>query len=70
MVVLATLFAIGLMALMLKIAISLVLVIGTLFLGALSFILCPLIIVIIIGGLILGLIITCKLLGAFARAFR
>jgi|GEM_PF-5551122 hypothetical protein len=68
MFVLTTLFAIGMIALMLKIAISLVLVVGTLFLGALSFILCPLLIFIIIGGLIFGLIIIGKLLGALARA--
>ena len=69
MFIFTTLFAIGIMALMLKIAISAVLLVGTLFLGALSFILCPLIIFIIIGGLIFGLIIIGKFLGALARAF-
>lgn len=70
MIIFSVIFTIGLLALILRIAIGAIFFVSTLFLGALSFILCPIIILaIIIGGLFLGLIIIRKLLGAIGRAF-
>jgi len=69
MIILSSILIIGVAALFIKLAISAIVLVSTLFLGAFAFILCPILICLIIGGIIFALIIICKLLGALARAF-